>query len=430
MYWKRFEYDQVNRANDMNLISVSTAVSRILENISTLDAESIPLGLSRGRILAEDVCAPVPLPMFSNSSMDGFAVISEDLLDATPDKPVELSVIADLPAGTVENTEMRRGQAFRIMTGAPIPLGCDAVVRVEDTNINDWHSAEKMTQTVLVYRQVFPGENLRLQGDDVKSGEIVLKKGSVLRPQEVGFLSMFGISSVNVHRKPRIALLSTGDELLPLGSPITPGHIYDANFFTLSSLVEEIGGEVFNLGIAADNKEQIRNRLDMAVNSRVDLIVSSAGVSVGAFDFVRHVVEENGNLAFWKVNIRPGKPLAFGNYRGTPFLGLPGNPVSAFVGFKVFVLPAIQKLKGVFNWSNPVQVVRLTEAIDSDGRESYLRAIVTKNGNQYLARLTGHQGSGNLKSLVDANAFLIVPSEVKSLPIGAEIMAWITGEVH
>jgi molybdopterin molybdotransferase len=414
----------------MDLLSVSTAVNMILSQFSVVGSESIPLHLSRGRILAEDVRAPIPLPMFTNSSMDGFAVISDDLIGASKERPVSLSVIADLPAGTGELPLMKSGRAMRIMTGAPIPPGCDAVVPVEDTNIKSWRPEAKIAPTILIFRQINPGENLRRQGEDVKPGEMVLKKGAALRSQEVGFLSMFGVSEIQVYRKPRVALLSTGDELMPVGSSITPGHIYDANFFTLASLVEEYGGEVINLGIAPDQKEPIKNRLDMAGNLQVDLIVSSAGVSVGAFDFVRNVVEENGYLAFWRVNIRPGKPLAFGNYRGIPFLGLPGNPVSAFVGFEVFVLPAIQKLKGIKDWSRPVQTVRLSESIQSDGRESYLRAIVSRRGNEYSARLTGHQGSGNLKSLVDANAFLIVPSEVKSLPIGSEIFAWITGEVR
>ena len=413
----------------MDLLSVPVAIEMILSQISAVDVEYVPITASRGRILAEDLIAPVNLPMFTNSSMDGFAVMSDDVVGATKDHPVTLTVIADLPAGTNEKTVLRNGQAMRIMTGAPAPIGCDAVVPVEETNIVGWQSDGSIPSEIFVYYQVKQGANIRRQGEDVQVGDVVLHKGAVLRAQDVGFLSMFGISNVMVHKKPRLALLSTGDELMPIGSALSPGRIYDSNSYTLSSLIEEYGGEVINLGIAPDQKEPIRVSLEMAVSQKVDLILSSAGVSVGAFDFVRTVVEENGSLAFWRVNIRPGKPLAFGNYRGIPFFGLPGNPVSAFVGFEVFVRPAMQKLKGIKNWRRPVQTVRLMEPIESDGRESYLRAVVSAQGTEYVARLTGHQGSGNLRSLVEANAFLIVPSEVKSLPIGAEVSAWITGEI-
>jgi molybdopterin molybdotransferase len=412
------------------MLSVPEALKIILTKFSAVAADCISIRESRGRVLAEDVSAPVNLPMFTNSSMDGFALISNDLLGASMEQPVTLDVIADLPAGISEKLKIKRGQAMRIMTGAPVPPGCDAVVPVEETNIKNWQADGSIPSKVLIYRRVKQGENLRYQGEDVQLGEVVLSKGAVLRPQDVGFLSMFGISEIYVHKKPRVALLSTGDELIPIGSSLVPGKIFDSNSYTLSSLIEETGGEVITLGIAPDQKEPIKQCLDMAMSRKADLILSSAGVSVGAFDFVRSVVDENGSLDFWRVNIRPGKPLAFGNYLGIPFIGLPGNPVSAFVGFEIFVKPAIQKLKGIEEWSRRVQKVRLLDVIESDGRESYLRAIVSIEGTEYVARLTGHQGSGNLKSLVDANALLIVPSEVKSLPIGAEIFAWITGEIR
>jgi molybdopterin molybdotransferase len=220
-------------------------------------------------------------------------------------------------------------------------------------------------------------------------------------------------------------VFSTGDELLPVGLPLGPGKIYDSNTHTLVSLVEQYGGQPANLGIVRDREEAVRESLERAARERVDLIVSSAGVSVGAFDFVRTVVESEGRLNFWKVNMRPGKPLVFGDYRGIPFFGLPGNPVSAFVGFEVFVRPALMKMSGLVDWSRPAQPVELEEAVESDGRESYLRGVVALRDGRWLAHLTGHQGSGNLRSLVQANALLLIPSGVKSLPAGARVNAWL-----
>ena len=412
------------------MLSVSDALEKLLDAFSVVAAEQAPLSRSRGRILAEDIRAPFDLPLFANSSMDGFAVIADDISDATKDHPIELTVSADLPAGMERKLTLRGGHAMRIMTGAPLPLGGDAVVPVEDTNFNIRQPGVEAPASVRVNRPVKPGENIRPQGQDVHQGEVVLTTGNILRSQDVGFLSMLGIQDVPVFRRPRVALLSTGDELVPVGSQLAPGKIYDANSYTLASLVEENGGDVIDLGIAPDQKEPIRDCLEMAVSRQADLILSSAGVSVGAFDFVRTVVEENGSLTFWRVNMRPGKPLAFGKYHEVPFIGLPGNPVSAFIGFEVFVRPALLKMKGLMNWHRSTQLVKLDEAIESDGRESYFRAIVFRRNAGLFAKLTGHQGSGNLRSLVYSNAFLIVPSEVKSLPIGAEVNAWITGEIH
>ncbi|HEX9027816.1 MAG TPA: molybdopterin molybdotransferase MoeA, partial [Anaerolineales bacterium] len=241
----------------------------------------------------------------------------------------------------------------------------------------------------------------------------------------VGFLATLGENLVKVYRQPRVGLISTGDELVQVEERLSPGKIHDSNVYSLAALVKKYGGEPLNLGIAADREEAVRAKLDQACQAGVDLILSSAGVSVGAFDFVRQVVEERGLLSFWRVNMRPGKPLAFGNYRNKPFVGLPGNPVSSFVAFEVFVRPALLKMGGFPSWERPSQVVRLGEAIESDGRESYLRAIVSRSAGEWSARLTGHQGSGNLRSLIQANALLIVPSGVKSLPAGAELEAWM-----
>jgi len=235
---------------------------------------------------------------------------------------------------------------------------------------------------------------------------------------------MVGMAQVPVYRAPVLALLSSGDELITVDAPLTNGKIRDANTYTLTACAHKTGTKVIQLGIVPDDRGAIKSALDRAVEEKVDMIVSSAGVSVGAFDFVREVVEEQGRLEFWKVNLRPGKPLAFGMYRGIPFFGLPGNPVSAFIGFELFVRPVLQKMNGSPSIHRSRLIARLEEEITSDGRESYLRASLTNQDGYWTAKLTEHQGSGNLLSLVRANALLIVPSGVKSLPAGTNIEAW------
>jgi molybdopterin molybdotransferase len=239
---------------------------------------------------------------------------------------------------------------------------------------------------------------------------------------------MMGVTHVSVFLKPRIGLLSTGDELLEIGRPLEPGKIYDSNSYVLASLIKTYGGDPIVLGISTDNEEDVRAHLETAVDMGVDLIISSAGVSVGAFDFVRSVVEKNGNLTFWRVNMRPGKPIAFGKYMNIPIIGLPGNPVSAFVGFEVFVRPALMKMSGFTKIVRGKNLVILSEPGGIRWSESQWSNNFEENGN-LRARLTGHQGSGNLRSLVQANALLIVPSEVKYLPIGTKVDAWMIGDI-
>lgn len=409
------------------LLTVDQACQKLLAVFSPLEQTTIALNEAGGRILALDVASEIDLPLFSNSSMDGFAVRAADVAKAISEDPVELEVVADVPAGRVSPVGIESGQAVRIMTGAPMPPGADAIVPIEDT---DQYSQGKPIDNTLpkrinVNRAVNSGDYVRPQGQDVRSGETVLYRGVQLRPQDLGLLAMLGISQVPVFNKPKIALLSTGDELIPVEQPLSPGKIHDSNAYTLSAQIQRDGAECINLGIVPDRQAAVEEALEQAHSSRVDLILSSAGVSVGAFDFVRTVVEINGAIEFWRVNMRPGKPLTFGNYKAVPFIGLPGNPVSAFVGYEVFVLPAIRKLSGVKDLARTRFRVRLEDPIESDGRESYLRAIVSNADGDLRGRLTGHQGSGNLLSLVQANALLIIPSGVKSLPANAEVDAWL-----
>ena len=296
---------------------------------------------------------------------------------------------------------------------------------VEDTDFNHRKAGTPAPKTVKVFKSIQAGENVRKRGMDIKTGYKILFAGSRLRAQDIGLLAMLGVANISVYRKPRMALLSSGDELTPVELRLAPGQIHDSNSYTLSVLIAEAGCEVLSLGIAPDKKDAIQFLFDQAIGMNADLIISSAGVSVGALDYVKEVVESNGKLDFWQVNMRPGKPLAFGEYRGVPFIGFPGNPVSAFIGFEVFARPAIGRLAGMNTATRPKVKVRLAEAIESDGRESYLRAIIEERDGVLSAKLTGHQGSGNLLSLVQANALLIVPAGVKSLAIGDQAEAWM-----
>jgi len=376
-----------------------------------------------GRVLAEEVIA-IDLPRFDNSSVDGFAVMASDVREASPTSPRSLRVVADIPAGASPTLRLASGEAARIMTGAPIPPGADAIVMVEDTDFRQRRAGAALPSSVKVFKAVQSGEHVRRRGMDARAGERLLSAGHVLRPQDLGVLAMLGKANVKVYRRPRLALLSSGDELVDVGMPLGPGKIHDANSYILSALTMEAGGEVIPLGIVSDRREAIRARLDEAVEQQADILVSSAGVSVGAFDFVKEVVETEGELDFWRVNMRPGKPLAFGRYRGVPFIGLPGNPVSAFVGFEVFVRPALEQLAGRERTRRPRILAKLAEPVESDGRESYLRARLEERQGVFYAKLSGHQGSGNLLSLVRANALLIIPAGVKSLPIDAQVEAW------
>lgn len=411
------------------LMSVADAHRRIMTAFTPLETEMEPLTEAVGRVLSENIRAELDLPPFSNSSMDGFAVRVTDVESASPTHPVLLEVVDDAPAGKVTDVAVRPGQTVRIMTGAPIPNQTEAVVPVEYTDFSERDPGTPAPPNVQIFQQVGEGVNIRPKGQDVQKGELVYLREARLRPQDIGLLAMLGISEVPVYLQPRVAVFSTGDELIPVELPIEPGKIHDSNTYTLIASVERYGGCPVNLGIAPDRAESVQACLDKAVAEKVDLILSSAGVSVGAFDFVRSVVEKRGQLEFWRVNMRPGKPIAFGKYKGIPFIGLPGNPVSAFVGFEVFVHPALMRMSGLINWNRPVHRVKLLEAVESDGRESYLRAIVDFRNGYWGARLTGHQGSGNMRSLVQANALLIIPSGKKSLKPGDEIDAWFLEDI-
>ncbi len=404
---------------------MNEARERILSQFKPVKTETVPLTESSNRVLAEDIQAADDLPLFDNSSMDGFAVRAVDVTDASSDSPRSLRVVADIPAGSSPTVSLARGQAARIMTGAQMPAGADSVVPVEDTDFQDRSSGTKAPEEVQISRGVKHGSNVRPRGMDIHAGEVVLHAGRALKPQDLGLLAMFGISQVPVFQRPRVALLSSGDELIDIDAPLEAGKIRESNSYMIAALIENAGAEVFRLGVAKDNFDSVKALFEKAVNLNVDLILSSAGVSVGAFDYVKEVIESDGKMDFWRVNMRPGKPVAFGNYSGVPVIGLPGNPVSAYVSFEVFVHPTLGRLSGIADANRPTVRVRCEAQIDSDGRESYLRGEVHEENGVLIGRLTGHQGSGNLHSLVRANALLIIPAGVKCVPAGQEVTAWL-----
>jgi len=407
------------------LLPIREAQEKILSSINISGAELCLVEHAYGRILAENVFSPLDLPSFSNSSMDGFAVYAKDIADASPTSPVQLPVAMDIPAGFALDGALTPGTAARILTGAPVPAGAYAVVPIENTDQSPETQSAALPDSVTILTSARAGENIRLAREDVQKGQLILAEGRNLQPQDIGLLISLGIRQVRVSRKMRVALFSSGNELLTPDQPISPGKIYDANRYVLTGSLEDAGAEVIQLGIARDDPESVIATLDKALENPPDLIISSAGVSVGVFDFVQQVIKKNGSLTFWKVNMRPGKPIAFGDYKGIPFLGLPGNPVSAYIGCIVFVLPCIRHSQGLPPFAQKTIKAVLTEPLVSpDGRESFYRGIIRHENGIYKASLTGHQGSGNLFSLVQANALLIVPAGVKLIPAGAEITAW------
>lgn len=411
-----------------DLRSVEQARRELLAGFSPSGTEECALADCLGRVLAEDVSSPHPLPPFNASSMDGYAVRAQDLLGATVEEPVTLEVVGEAAAGHLTSLNLRSGQAARVTTGSVIPAGADAVVPVEWTGDQRPQAGADLVNSVQVSRDPSPGAFIRPAGLDVEQGEIVLIKGNRLTVQDIGLLAATGRAKVVVYRRPRVAVFSTGDELRVPGDQLPRGSIFDANGPMIQAWLRESGAEPRWLGIVADTRSAVEEVLARALRHEPDLILSTAGVSMGSHDFVRAVVEERGVLEFWRVNMRPGKPLAFGSFAEIPFIGLPGNPVSSWMTFNVFVRPAIHRLSGQPEGEPLIVAAVLDHDIESDGRESYLRALITLDGGAYRADLTGNQDSAVLSSLVAANALVIVPQGATHLESGSEVQAWLFGE--
>ena len=412
------------------LLNVDEALKQILVTIQPLSEESVGLAGALGRIIAQDVIASSNLPPFANSSMDGFAIRAADIVDANPQNPVALQVVMDIPAGSAPTGQINAGEAARIMTGAPLPQGADSVIPVENTDAQWTPGSDIAPATrVSVNRSVKPGDYVRLAGEDIRNGERIIQHGTTLRPAEIGLLAAVGQHSVKVVRQPRVGIVSTGDELFDIDEDLTPGKIRDSNSYTLAALVTVNGGIPIRIPTARDTLEDVRKRFKEALAQKPDLILSSAGVSVGAFDVVRTVIDELGKVDFWRINLRPGKPLAFGQVGGVPFFGLPGNPVSAMVTFDVFVRPTLLKLG-----QRPDQTTTLnatiTEDIHSDGRRSYIRVTLKHEDTGWVARTTGTQSSGALSSMMLADGLMIIPEDVQFLPAGSSLSIRLLRDLH
>ncbi len=400
------------------MISVEEALEKVLSCVSVLDREEKPILQCLGQVLDEDVYSSIDVPPRDNSAMDGYTVRAEDTTGAAPSSPVYLNVIGEVKAGDIPKEEVGALSALRIMTGAPIPRGADSVVQFEDTD--EALRRERPPFQIGILHQVTKGQNVRRAGEDIARGQLVLKRGAVLRPAEIGVIASLGKETTWVIRRPVVAIIATGDELAALGQPLPEGKIYNSNSFSVAAQVLRYGGIPQILGIARDRVKDIKDKIKEALSA--DLLLTSGGVSMGNYDLVKDVLAKQGEISFWTVRMKPGKPLAFGMIKGVPHLGLPGNPVSSMITFELFARPAILKMMGKKNLSKPTIEATLEGHIkNTDGRRIFARAIVSREGNRYLARIAGPQGSGILTSMSRANGLVIVPEDVEAVEEGETV---------
>jgi len=402
------------------MISVDEALEYVLKHFEPLEPEEVEILDALDRVLAEDIYSDMDIPPFDNSAMDGYAVRAADTVGASPEAPITLQVIADLAAGHTTDLMVEPGTAIRIMTGAPLPAGADAVVRFEETS-EGLRGGEGRDDRIEIFTEVVVGENVRPAGEDIRKGELVLSKGTILRPQEIGVLASLGRAKIRVIRRPRVAILATGDELVGIDEPLAPGKIRNSNEYSNAALVRRYGGIPIRLGIARDDVEELRAKIREGLAQKVDLFLTSAGVSVGDYDVVKDVLGAEGEIHFWQVCMKPGKPLAFGEIQGVPLLGLPGNPVSAMVSFEQFARPAILKMLGKTRLRKPTVEAILEEDVESSGRRNFKRAVITKRDGEYYASITGPQGSGILTSMVKANGLAIIPEGIRYMKAGERV---------
>jgi molybdopterin molybdotransferase len=389
---------------------VEEAREHILSTVDVLAPEFVPLLEAAERVLAESVAADRNIPPVTNAAMDGYAVRGEDMAGDT----VRLRVIGEVAAGHEADVTVGPGEAVRIMTGAPVPEGADTVVRFERTRAED--------DEVVILEPPSAGKNVRQAGEDVREGLVVLEPGKVLRPQEIGMMAALGHLEVAVIRRPRVGILGTGDEVVPPDQTPGPSQIRDANSYTVAAQVERYGGVPLILGVAHDEEELVRQGIQQALEREVDFIITSGGVSVGDFDLVKQVMDAEGEMHFWSLNMKPGRPMAFGVIGGVPLLGLAGNPVAAMISTRLFARPALRKMQGFTEWVEPTVRARLTEPIGrKDGRRHYLRVTLQEADAAYETTLTGDQGSGILNSLVRADGLAVIPEDERHLPAGSEI---------
>ncbi len=398
------------------MISVEAALERVLDAVHVLESRRQPLLESLGQVLSEDIRAGFDVPPLDNSAMDGYAVRYADVSAASPENPVTLTVIETVAAGAVSKQTVTAGTAARIMTGAPLPAGADTVVPFEET---DETTRGQAGDRIGIHR-AGRDANVRRAGEDIARGQLVLAAGTRLGPAQVGVLASLGHAEVSVIRRPVVAVLATGDELAELGTPLPPGHIYNSNSYGLAALVRRYGGVPRVLGIARDNAASLREKLDAARNA--DMIITSGGVSMGDYDIVKDILAEAGEIDFWQVRMKPGKPLAFGQIGGVPHLGLPGNPVSSMVSFEIFARPALYKMMGRTDLTAPTVRAVLADAVNNrDGRRVFTRVVLSGSGEGYRASLTGPQGSGVLTSMIRGDGLAVIPEDRARVEAGETV---------
>ena len=414
------------------MLTPTEAARTILEHVAPLPASRRPLREVLDRVLAEDVTSPIDLPAWDNSAMDGYAARAADVEPARPERKVTLAIVETVPAGRFPTKPIGPGQVTRIFTGAPLPAGADTVVRQEDTE------ADPTGRHVTVVTGRDAGKNVRYRGEDIRKDAVVLCAGTPLGPAQLGVLASIAHAAPLVHDAPRVAFMGSGDEIVDLdrAEDILSGKkVATSNSYTLHALIRRTGGIPVDLGVARDTKESLREHLARAQGA--DLLVTTAGVSVGEHDFVREVLTElGGEIKLWRIAMRPGAPVGFGLLGETPWIGLPGNPVSAMVTFELFVRPAIRRMLGhplPFRRTVPVCVgepIKLGPKL-----RHFLRAVVVPEGpggvgGKLTARLTGPQGSGILTSMARANALLIVPEDRHSVAAGETLAALLLDDPH
>ncbi|HEX6293074.1 MAG TPA: gephyrin-like molybdotransferase Glp [Herpetosiphonaceae bacterium] len=407
------------------LRSVEEARAELLRHFSPLSAETVPLLQALGRVLAADVSADIDVPPFANSAMDGYAVLGADVQSAAVDRPVILRILGEVPAGGTADVAVEPGTAIRIMTGAPMPPRADTVVPFEETDEGRPDALHQQGR-VRVFKRVPVGASVRAAGEDVRAGTAVARRGTLIRPAEIGVLATVGAATVPVYRRPRVAILATGDELVDVSERPGPGQIRNANGYSNAAQVIAAGGEALQLPIARDTETELNDRLNEALAWGADLFLTSGGVSVGDYDVVKKVLQQRGNMEFWRVKMKPGKPVAFGHIADVPLLGLPGNPVSAMVVFELFGRPALLKMQGRDGYVRPVIRATFTGSLtDRADRRQYVRVRLEQrdgeSGTLWVAHLTGEQGSGVLTSMMHADGLMIVPEGMTHVAPGSQL---------
>jgi molybdopterin molybdotransferase len=400
------------------MITVEEAIEQVLSRIGVLPAERVPLLDALGRVLAADVVSDIDVSPFDNSAMDGYAVRAADLAKASEDAPVTLRVVEHIPAGVAPRVAVGPGEASRIMTGAPVPEGADAVVMVERTRAGEAAGGAGGTVEILIAPK--RGEHIRPRAEEVRAGEAVLLAGETMHPAGIGLSASVGHAELSVRRRPRVAIVSTGDELVDVTERPGPGKIRNSNSFSLAAQVLEAGAEPHVLGVARDNEEHTRALLSRA--PEFDMMITTGGVSMGDFDVVKNVLTEIGELDFWQVAMRPGAPQTFGTIGGTPFFGLPGNPTSTMVGFELFVRPALRKMAGFSSLTRPRVVAVLSHDVKKKvDRRYFLRGRLTPSGEGYSAAISGNQSSALLTAMHRGNCLISLPEGVDFVPAGATV---------